>query len=145
MILDASIIVSATRSGTGCSDGSGGLIRLKAQQVFCLKSQCEKTEVQVTLDDATQFWWIEQSFMTFAELCPYLAKIQCIAMQCNAIYNKRNLLVSWSLIGTLWSHQTAPRITWDSWAHSHDQYSQPNVSHVLPKLKNSRDIRSLRG
>ncbi|XP_067045170.1 uncharacterized protein [Acropora muricata] len=45
--IDATIIASASRSGTGCSGGSGGLIRLKAEQVFCLKSQCEKTVVQV--------------------------------------------------------------------------------------------------
>jgi len=34
--IDASIIASATRSGTGCSGGSGGLIRLKAWQVEVL-------------------------------------------------------------------------------------------------------------
>lgn len=45
--IDASIVASASRSGTGCSGGSGGLIRLKAWQVF-FKSQCEKTVVQVT-------------------------------------------------------------------------------------------------
>ena len=48
--LDASIRASAqsTSGGTDCSGGSGGLIRLKAQQVFCLKSHYEKTVVQVT-------------------------------------------------------------------------------------------------
>ncbi|XP_067052807.1 adhesion G protein-coupled receptor L4-like isoform X2 [Acropora muricata] len=34
--IDASIIASATRSGTGCSGGSGGLIRLNARQVEVL-------------------------------------------------------------------------------------------------------------
>ena len=49
--LDASIRASAqsTSSGTHCSGGSGGLIRLKAQQVFCLKSHYGKTGVQVTV------------------------------------------------------------------------------------------------
>ena len=48
--LDASIRASAqsTSGGTDCSGGSGGLIRLKALQVFCLKSHYEKTVVQVT-------------------------------------------------------------------------------------------------